>query len=338
MNVSSPTRLATLVSLAGLTLTLGTGCAARTVAFTVTRPSMINVSSSGNTMTVGPIEANGHPAAAAEIAADLAGRIGHSLNPSVRLLANGGGLFITGKVIKDGYEVHGETVSQTCSRSVDDGPDANGVSQSHSEDYDCSSTQDVGKATSWVELRILDGLANHRLLFSQTYVRDESLPSPSAGDSERLLHKVRAASVEAFARLILPWQETVSERFKDCDGDARCKQAFERVHAGDLPGAEALYTQVIAGLDTSGAPVPPGQGERIGEALYDRGVTRAYLGRYPDAVADLERAIAVLPQRSKWPLELARVQAMAKDQQALRVQGVPATMLGGLAPVVRPLP
>jgi hypothetical protein len=311
----------TLAAAAALVMTLGTGCAARTVEFDVTRPAMINLQPLGTTMRVGTIEANGQAEAAADVAGELQNRIAHSLNPSVRLQGEGAAVEIDGAILGSGYSVQSETVSQTCSRTVDDGTDPSGIARSHDETYDCSSTQDVGTGQSTIQLRIRAGTGDRRVLFTQVYVRSGKVGSPSAKDQAKLMHDLRAATVEEFARVILPWKDKVSERFKDCDGDSRCKKGLDRVKEGDLPGAEALFTQVIGAYEAGGA-VSEKQSKQIGEAFYDRGVTRAHQGRYTEAIADLLRAIGLQPKRAKWPQEVASVQQLEKDEQALRAQGL----------------
>jgi hypothetical protein len=319
MDPACSRRLATVFVL--VASIFASACATRTVTFTVTRAASINLRSTGNTVTVGTIAPNGHPEAANQIAADLAVRIEYSLNPSIRLVANGG-VIITGSVVVDRYDERTETVSSSCSKTVDDGVDANGVSQSHTESYDCSYDQQVGTGTSVVRLGVFEAGGDHREIFESLYKHSDEVVSPSSGDPARLLHGLRAASVAAFAHVILPWRELVTERFKDCGGDDLCKQAFEAISNGDLARADALYSIVIGGFEVPGKRLPPGQHERISEALYNRAVTRAYLGRAAEASADLARAIAIEPRKAKWSRKLGAIEAMARDQRALVEQGV----------------
>jgi hypothetical protein len=307
----------TLLALAALAATFATGCA-HTVDFTVLRPAMLNIQPSGGTVTVGDIEANGHPEAAADVANELRTRVAHSLNPKIRLLAEGGAVVVDGGVLANGYQEHTETVSQTCTRTVDDGTDANGNAQSHTETYDCSYDVTIGVGTARIGFRVLDR-ATHAVLFAQSYDRSGSVTSPSSSDVVGLMHGLRASTVEQFAKVILPYQEVVTEKFKDCDSDARCKKGFEMIKAGNYPAADALFTQVI-GPYTAGA-VPSENAKQISEAFYDRGVTRAYQQRYAEAEADLSRALVLQPTQKRWPEELASVQAMERERQTLREQG-----------------
>jgi hypothetical protein len=318
MNDSTSSKFPRLLASAALLLTLGTGCA-RTVDFAVTRPAMLNLQPTGNTVAVGPIAANGQREAAADVTGELQGRIAHSLNPSIRLLADGAGVVIDGSIMENRYDTHSETVSQTCTRTVDDGTDSNGTPQSHTESYDCSYEVEVGVGKSRVALRVVEATGERRVLFIRVYDSSDSVSSPSKDDAATLMHRLRVANVEQFAKVILPWQDTVSERFKDCEGDARCKKGFELVKTGDLPGADALFTQVIGAHET--APVPPDRAKAVAEAFYNRGVTRAHQQRYAEAAIDLQRAIVLQPKRAKWPAELASVQEMARDKEALRAQG-----------------
>ena len=147
---------------------------------------------------------------------------------------------------------------------------------------------------------------------------------PPGIDGAGMLHNLRANLVDHFARVILPWQESVTVEFEDCNGDARCRQGYDLVQAGNLAGAEPLFTQVIGAYQNAAMPVPPNEAEKIGEAFYNRGLTRSYLGQYARAVADLTRAISLRPDESDWQQELQSAQRMSQDQEALRQQGAVA--------------
>jgi hypothetical protein len=306
-----------VVGVAGLVGVLGSGCAARTVEFGVMRPAMLNIAPAGNTISVGNIDANGRPAAAADVTADLRSAIAQSLNPSIRLVASGG-VEIDGSIVDDNYVEHTETVSQTC-QSATNTTDADGNVQTTWTSYDCSYDVRVGNGTSKVRLSVV-ATADHRVLIDQIYTSTDSVTSPSQTDVDTLMHNLRASSVGHFARVILPWQDKVAERFKDCDGDDRCKQGLARIKAGDLASADTLFGQVI-GAYASGGQVPEKQTKQIGEAFYDRGVTRAHDWRYPEAIADMQQAVLLQPKRAKWPAELASLQQLQRDHQALQAQG-----------------
>lgn len=327
-------RRAGTLFLAGAALVFGAACG-RTAHFTVTRPAMLNAAAVGNTMTVGPIAApNGDVQAAAEISSDIQNRIARSLNRSIRLLAQGGGVVITGAVLNNTYQERMERNDSTCSRQVAVGRDRYGNTQYQTQNYSCTQLRRVGQAHVVLQFTITNGTSGE-VLFSQNYetVDDEVTTGtvsayennqPAYIDGQAMLHALRASNTAQFARVILPWQEEVSVDFEDCDGDNRCSQAFDMVRAGNLAGAEALYTQVVGNAGTAGAAVQPDQAERVGEALYNRGVTREYLGRYAQAAADLTRAIALRPEEEEWPTELQSVQRMMRDQEALRQQGATA--------------
>jgi hypothetical protein len=317
MKHSMKSKAATLLAAGALFATFATGCA-RTVDFTVMHPAMINLQPQGGTVTVGDIAPNGQPEAAADVASELRARIANSLNPNIRLLADGGAVVVDGDVLANSYKEHTETVSQTCTRTVDDGTDANGTAQWHTESYDCSYDVRVGEGTTRIQLRVLNP-ATQQVIYAHTYDGSKTVNDASPADVAALMHGLHAETVKEFAKVILPYQEVVTEKFKDCDGDKLCKQGFEKVKAGDYPSADALFTAAIGPYTTSA--VPKDKLEQVGEAFYDRGVTRAYQQRYDEAQADLARAVALLPARKRWPDELASVQAMAKERQALREQG-----------------
>lgn len=316
-------------------LAVGSGCA-RTATFAVTRPAMLNAAAVGNTMSVGGVAApSGMPQdlqAAAEIVGDLSGRISHSLNPSIRLLAAGGGVVITGAVLGNQYAENVEQNPGTCTRSVS--VYENGRQTYRSENYACTNLRRVGTASARLQFQVTHGTDN-QVLFDRTY--EDSVTQSTTGvyspyerrdpaplDGMGMLHGLRANLTDHFARVILPWQEQVTVEFEDCDGDARCRQGYDLVRAHNLAGAEPLFTQAIGEFQNATLPVPPNQAERVGEAFYNRGLLRSYLGQYARAVADLTRAIALRPDESDWQQELQAAQRMSQDQEALRQQGAVA--------------
>lgn len=316
-------------------LTVGSGCA-RTATFAVTRPAMLNAAAVGNTMSVGGVAApTGMPQdlqAAGEIVADLTGRISRSLNPSIRLLASGGGVVVTGAVLGNQYAENIEQNAGTCTRQVP--YYANGRQQYRSESYACTNLRRVGTASARLQFQVTHG-TSQEALFDRTYEDTATTATtgvyspyerrdPPGIDGAGMLHNLRANLVDHFARVILPWQESVTVEFEDCNGDARCRQGYDLVQAGNLAGAEPLFAQVIGAYQNAAMPVPPNEAEKIGEAFYNRGLTRSYLGQYARAVADLTRAISLRPDESDWQQELQSAQRMSQDQEALRQQGAVA--------------
>ncbi len=313
-------------------LGVGVGCG-RVAHFTVVRPAMLNAAAAGNSMAVGPVQDNGYGMAAQDIASDLQNRIAHSLNPSITLVpaGPGAGVVIGVNIQADDYNEQIQRNVHTCSRQVAAGTNAQGVVQYRTENYNCTDISRVGTGISRVLFTITAG-ATGQPLFSNVYELSdravtmgrespyESNP-PAPIDSGGLLHNIRATNTARFARVILPWQEVVSVHFADCDGDPRCRQGFDLVQQGQLATAEGLFTQVIGAHQSAAVPVIRADAERVGEAFYNRGVTREYLGNYAPAAADLLRAIAIRPNETDWPQELTSVQRMQADQERLRQQG-----------------
>lgn len=330
----STTRRLALLTFSAAAASAGAGCA-RTATFNVTRPAMLNAAAVGNTMTVGPIAAPnpGYLQAAAEISANLQGRIANSLNRSIRLVAQGGGVVITGAVLGNDYREGIERNNRTCSRQVEAGRNSNGTTNYRTETYACTDLRRVGDGLSRVQFSVTHG-GSGEVIFDQTYeytnrVVTVGLESPYGNENrppdyinpDAVLAQARAVNLEHFARVILPWQEAVTVEFEDCNGDARCRQGYDLVQQGNLAAAEPLFTAVLGQYAQAGVAVPPNEAERVGEALYNRGITRSYLGRYALAVADLTRAIQLRPDESDWPAELQSAQQSARDQEALRQQG-----------------
>jgi hypothetical protein len=315
--------------IAATALGAGGGCA-RTATFAVTRPAMLNAAQVGNTMTVGGIAApTGMPQdvqAAAEISADLSNRIAHSLNPSIRLLAQGGGVVITGAVLSNEYGERIEQVNRTCTRTVSVG---NG--QFRAEPYPCTDIRRIGQAHARLQFQVTHG-QNGQVLFDQSYEDTATQTTvgirspyerrdPPGIDGFGMLHAVRAGLVNNFARVILPWQES-------SPWPSRTATATRGVARATTSCAGATWRAPSPCLPRCWASTPrrarrcrPTWPRSIGEAFYNRGITRSYLGRYAQAVADLTRAIALRPNESDWQQELRTPSNMARDQESLRQQG-----------------
>ena len=297
---------------------IAAGCAERIATFGVIRPAELNASS-GNTMTVGQIATHGHPEASQQISSDLQDRIAHSLNPSVRLLSEGGNVRISGAIVRDDAHESSVHVSSTCFQMTPTAQDANGNLQWVPMPYDCSHWQRVVDLSVAVELTVNDTTRNV-VVFDRTYTGGERLTNPSAARVQQRLYALRADAVSDFARVILPWSATVRERFATCGRDPSCAQGFDSVRHGDLATAETLFSRAIGSYETAESVVPNAEVRRVGDALYDRGVTRAYRWDFEDAISDLTRAIALRPNEMAWQGVLYRVRQMQSDVAALRTQ------------------
>ncbi len=308
------------------------GCASRTATFRVTRPAMLNAAEVGNTMTVAAVTTT-NPAylpAAAEIVAELQARISQSLNRSIRLVGQGGGVVITGSVLSHDYAEQMNRNDRTCSRQVPNGT-RNGVTQYRTDTYRCTDLQRVGTGISRIQFTLTNGQSN-QVIFDQMFEMTQSVTTtgvvsnyenrtPAFIDGNQLVQRARNVNVERFAHVILPWQEDVTVEFEDCNGDNRCQQGFELVRSGGLERAEPLFTEVIGQFQSPAVAVPPTEAERIGEAFFNRGLVRMYAGRHTLAVADFTRAIAIRPGEDEWGAQLQDAQRQARDQEALRQQG-----------------
>ena len=298
------------------------GCATR-ARFEVVRPALLDASQVGNTFSVQPF--GGVDASAAyQIQAMLEQRIASSLNPAIRLLAGGGGIIVTGDVVDFSYreELRGEEA--TCSRQVQY-RDANGRTQTRSESYRCVRTTRYGHASAGVRFVVMVA-ATGQVVFDRTY-QDASETSTSATngrpasiDGRYMLDRLVESFVAEFARVILPWPETVEVAFTGCGGADGCGEAFDRIRGGDLGAAEQIYTQILGPYDAPGAALNPDDADIVSETLFNRGIIRAYTGSYELGIQDLTRAIEIRPGEARWREELAQIELLAAEQEALQSQ------------------
>ncbi|MEI8254170.1 MAG: hypothetical protein WCJ30_00700 [Deltaproteobacteria bacterium] len=314
-----------MIAIAALALV---GCP-RMARFSVTHPARLNAAPFGNTMTVGYV--NGPGEAANVIRSDLQTRIANSLNPNLRLLESAGGLTIGGNVPVYQYVENIERESRTCTRQVANGTNAQGVTQYRTESYGCTYVRRRGQASLQVMLTVTS-TADGRVIVAQSY-QDSASDStsamqspyesdePAAIDGSEMLHRITGRVVERFARIILPWPEIVQVRYEDCNGAQACRDGFDQVRQGNPQGAEQSFASVIGLAESSAAPVPPDQVERVSEAFYNRAVTRGYMGHYAESMADFLRATTMAPNERRWVGQLQAVQQLQHEGEELIQQG-----------------
>jgi hypothetical protein len=316
--------------LAGVAIVASAACA-RTATFRVTHPAMVNAAAVGNTMSVAGFSHNGaHAMEAEEIRGNLAARISNSLNRSIQFMPAGGGITITGAILANDYVENFSRSSRTCTRSVYT-TNSSGQRVSTTQSYPCTDLIRRGRSVAQIQFRILS-TATGQVMFDRVYERaldrsttgiesayESRMPDPI--DFRRMLFDLRGELVDQFSRVILPWQEDAQVVFEDCAGDQRCTDGFELAKTGNLPAAEQAFNAVVGDFNSAAAPVPNEQAERIGEALYNRGLVRGYQGRYAQAVTDISRALQLRPGNRRWAEELENIQLLARDEEALRQQG-----------------
>jgi tetratricopeptide (TPR) repeat protein len=130
----------------------------------------------------------------------------------------------------------------------------------------------------------------------------------------------RSQVVAEFARVVLPYEDEVTVEFSDCGAAEGCDAALDLLEAGDLAGAERLYTEILSGYDNPSLAVPPEDVEIVADTLFNRGIVRAYLGSFEIALEDLHRAVELAPEEELFQRELANVDALAEESDALRRQ------------------
>lgn len=295
------------------------------VNFTRLHPALINASRAGNTMQVLPL-GGPFPQAAAMITADLQQRITQSHNRSIRLVAGGGGVLIGGAVLENSAGQNYERVGATCYHTES----YNG--QTRSVPHGCVTLRMVYNATAAIQFQVMDAAGN--AIFSRLY-RDQTSavrtgregPYPADNiplqplDPTELLVNLNSRQTDVFARVILPWTDVVNVPLAGCAGDARCRSGYDLLRSGgDAASAERFFDEVVRQFDRPGVVLQGSQIDRVAEALYNRGITRGFSGRYAEGVADLERALVLRPAHNEWRAQLAQVQTLAQEQRELDSQ------------------
>lgn len=318
-----------LLAFTGVLFVISAGCASR-ARFEIVRPALLDASQVGNTFTVQPF-GGVDQSVSYQIQAMLEQRIATSLNPAIQLLAGGGGgLIVTGDVIEHSYHEDFQSVHQSCSRSVSY-RDAAGRTQYRTEYYPCIQTTRYGTARSAVRFVVMVA-STGQVVFDRTY-QDSSQTSTTATNGQPapingrgMLDQMVNGWVAQFARVILPWPDSVVVAFTGCGGADSCGQAFDLVRANDLAGAEAVYTQILGAYSEASTTIDPDDRDIVAETLFNRGIVRSYSGSYELGMQDLQRALEIRPDERNWRVELTNIESLAAEQDALRQQ------MGELAP------
>jgi hypothetical protein len=322
-----------------LALTL-IGCAHH-VRFNVVRPATLDASEAGNTFDVSI--RSGRPDAVADIERQLRDRFARSLNPSIRLVGPGAAVLVTGDVTR--HDATSEVIAEatTCTRSVPYRDPRTGNTTSRTESYPCTTYHRNG--TAFVEVRFAIVLVgSNRAIFERVYTRstsdratggtvpghvasgpvyEGSIPygsQPPMLSFEGWFADARHDIVAEFARIVLPYEEEVDVEFTDCGSAEGCDEAIAALEAGDLEGAERIYTEILRGYDNPALAVAPEDTEIVADTLFNRGIVRAYLGSFEIALEDLNRAVELAPGEGLFSRELANVDALAEESDRLRRQ------------------
>lgn len=321
-------RILTVAALTLIALTYGCPSRAR---FRVVHPAMLNATPYGNSFTVGQVDGHGvWSYAAQQVRADLEQRIVNSLNASVRLMPGGGGLTVAADIMDNEYTEEVRSAPATCSRTVQTGTDAQGRAIYGTQQYACTYYTRYGRMQARVRYQVI-ATSSGQVLVDRSYtrsaqpeVRGEADRPPPPIDSVQLLLEADLSTVEEFARIILPWPEEVVVQFTGCGGGEGCDDALRLVRAGDLEGADAIYTRILGSYDDPGVEVVPDDEDLVAQTLYNRGVVRGYAGHYVLSLGDLQRACELEPGEGDWRARFDDIQRLAADQEALESQGAVA--------------
>jgi hypothetical protein len=310
-----------------------TACGSR-ARFQITRPAMLDASPFGNTFEVQPF-GGVDPRIGYYIQSQLQQRVTNSLNPAIRLMAGGGGVIVAGQVLDHSYREDFTSQRDTCYRS-ESYRDSAGRYQTRQVPYQCTRVTRHGFAHSAIRFTIM--IAQSRMIVYDRVIENQDQAqttatngTPPGIDGSGMLGGMVDTAVESFARVILPWPDEVEVAFTDCGGGEGCDRAWQQIQAGNLPGAEQIYTQILGPYADPAAPVNPDDTDIVSDTLFNRGVVRAYSGSYELGIADIERALQVEPNHDDWRVELQNIQVLAAEQDQLRSQmqtGVPQTSGG----------
>jgi hypothetical protein len=308
------------LSLAVTSLLAMGGCA-RTAQLEVLRPALINASAFGNSFEVRGFQ--GDPQAAMQVQSSLRARIASSLNHAITLVMANGGLAVQGVITRFDYHQEEQRRSDTCSHTET----TNG--QERSVNHPCTTITISGIVNAGVSFTVL-APATGQVIFSREYsaqTRGEMTrregPYPQDNvirgqiNVSELQHNSLEQTVDQFARVILPWRDTVEVTFEGCAGDGRCTQAYDAVQAQRLDVAEQILT-TVTGAD--GAPVSEQDRNRVSEAIFNRAMVRMLRGNYGAAFIDLQRAIELRPDKEEWRGRFQQLEQLARDQETMRAQ------------------
>ena len=315
------------VQLMAATLSILAGGCQPDAVFRVVHPAMVPTADYGNAYSIGQFDGV-NASAPATYRQLVIQSIQRSINPAIHL-GSGEGLVVTASVTDDTFEVSARRQDASCNCAYDNGVQ-NGQRQYIYRPTPCLSlvTDAVGRST--VTFTVTDAasgaaIVSHTFNASDNW-RESALTAPNCQNlppndqyraqnpptiGRHVMNDLYSENAAAFSRVILPWSEEVEVDLEDCDGDARCDAAQDRLRAQDLPGALSLYDEALGSYADPATSTPPEELERVSELLYNRGVVRGYSSDFIGAQLDLERACQMKPSESDWREELDRIRALA---------------------------
>ncbi|GAB4110881.1 MAG: hypothetical protein OHK0013_46840 [Sandaracinaceae bacterium] len=261
----------------------------------------------------------------------VAGAIASSPSPNQILVVEGGRVLVGGQVLEASY-VETETQEHTrCDHEVTDR-----AGRSRNERVPCIQTTRRGHAHCRIQLRVYT--PEGQVLFDDALSSDAaaerfgrtSLDGSWATPGEPLvpqavLDEAIHRLVVAAQRVVVPWRQAVNTDWLDARGYA--DHDLAREHAGQGRFEESLAL-LDAMLGTTGRVRPSGRDQA--RLLANRSVLRLAMGRYEEALIDMEEAVAFLPgciagNLLRWTREIVA------EQATVRAQGI-TQPLGGRTP------
>ncbi len=296
-----------------LTIIAAAGCAP-TLNVAVLRPAQVNVRQYGGTITVVPFA--GDTEGARTFTGDLIRRISQRGGGVVSHVPRGGAVIVQGTVTDyDAIETsHRQLVPCTRSHMA-------GMSQARSTT--CTRYRREVRARVAVFFEVLVSATNERLAtmtLTDEMVRStqSEYGSPSAIDRWEMLDRLRARIIARFARVILPWRQTVRVRLGRC-GEARdrCAEGIEALRAGAFERAADIFELAVRQLRRSGEP----DHEHLADAYWNLGLAREFAGDFQAATRAIRRARRLAPDDRDYRRELRNIERLRAEREELIRQG-----------------
>lgn len=279
----------------------------------VLRPAQLNARPYGGTMTVQNFA--GHQRAAKAVVNDLRRRISSTESRFVRYVRNDAGLLIHGDITDYTYRERVERRSETCDHAVGVGRYRSPVSNL------CYRYIRIGQAHVAIRFRVTE-TKNGRLLtellledsFTETTEQENTRPPPI--DGEILLEQLREDITARFAKVILPWRESVRVRFARCRHTRElCKAATKAAREGNYRRAKRLFRRSLKRHRQ--LEVAPRQ---IARLYWNLSLVHQFSAEFELAHRALDRAIRLDPRNDRYRRERSKLERLEREHSELQRQ------------------
>jgi tetratricopeptide (TPR) repeat protein len=293
--------------------------ACQSIQFKVIRPAKINVvgmTPEGKDPSISIGKWEGHaPNAIDSLISKISQLILNSPKNIIKLDQSGRGIVkLDGHLHQFQYEEKLNRENQKCTRY-------NEKSKKH-EQYNCTLYTLVGTARIKASIRVLDqskqvlgGDTVNEYIKVQNSAYDEQ---PAAIDGNLLLDQVESIAAEKFAKIVVPYRDTVHKEWFSCgDASKQCDLALKALQSENFSQAKDLLFEAIKMLEEKN-----GSDSDFAATWWALALSQEFSGDFSNAKASLQEALKYKPTEEVFLQEMSSIKREEENAKKLAKQGL----------------